>query len=772
MSANLQVLLDIETAPAARANKLVGEWHAVSAGWGQSRSEYVVYEPNSGLATIRPYQLYADSHTIAETYMPRFGLSEWVGATEGAWEEVQRDNDRWLLSKSIDDRLETSASIDADTGLCVDFYVYGAEHDLYNVFKILFGGWTVSVWSDGQVNVTDPDNGELRTGWLTPSRTATLVGRTTRMLIIPIAMPGLMILTADGGGFLYKLLPGRTGENIVAAGSVVFLSLGHQQFIQISEVRYPTNVDPWLLLPQRSLVTPPATGQVAHIRPVWYNLGGGTIAQLFKPLSPSGGYDDLTPFEPNGIDKDYCLGFLLMPNAGGTKAPWVAGANVNIDDAEVEQAAASGDITQDVLSCSLSVGERGLDTEAHIEIRNPDDWEIEGICGCQAQLWLGDRLVLDGVLAEPARVRRQTGSYARAELKVRSIAGKMADLPCLPASLVFDGLEHGAVVQWLLRYLGLPTRCISIEGSDATLPVTASKPDYSDSRLRTQTADTVADWISRIEELTGWRLLDGPLTITSGDPPEEQIIYGYRWLDPLNLSDVPVHTFVVDTASSAGPDAYDLVRSEINAYSIEPEGNEIHVICGGVDGALVDAVYIDQDAQNPELPPDQRPPGWLGYRKLVTIVLDLVLPDSVISELALRMGQQLSLRCDMVEFTGDWPGTVWVGDAIALDMGSSGLPYGGTYRIESMDVDWQAESVAYPVRRASYRCVKLDEQLATRARRSADERLAQTMSYYMRYGPRREVQAVGGALAPPRPGEMGYMAPPSRTIWVNEPQEP
>lgn len=770
MSQTLQLILDVEKAMPSRLNGISNEWHGVAEGWPQSKGEYIYQEPRTGLVTIRPYQLYADTHLLGAAYFRRWGLSDWSGYTESRWDEVKRNEDRWLLSDGVSETITTTDGITADTGVCVDFFVYGAESDRYNVFDLTISNWTLSIWSDGLVTFTDPDSDESRTGGLTVPGVSTLVNRITRLLVIPAAIPGLFVVTADGGGFLYRLNPEREAENIIEAGDISIDTLGNKQYLQVSEITYPTTVDPWLLLPPRMVARPPAEGQNIDLSPVWYNLGGGVSAQLYKPLEPGQGYGDLTPFEPNGVDDTYCVGFLLTANTTGLKAPWVAGCHVTIDDDEPDIEPLDGDVTADVLSCSISVNDNALATEAHIEIRNPDYWEIEGLCGCRGQLYIGDRMIFDGLLAEPPRIQRLSRENVRAEIVLRGLGGKMADVPCLAAGLLFDGRKHTDIVPWLLRYAGVPSQYISADSSDDLLPVTASKADYSDSRLRTQTADTPADWIQRLSELTGWRLLDGPLTISTGDPPEEVVVYGYRWVDPLAMSTDPQHRFTVETQYSYGEDAYDLIRSELNAYSVEPEGNEIHVICGGVDGGLVDAVYIDEDAQNPDLEPSARPPGWLGYRKIVTILYDLVLPDSVITALALRIGEELSKRADIVEFTADWPGTIWVGDAIELDMGSTSLPYAGTYRIESMDVDWQSEVVSYPVRRAHYKCVKLDTGLATRARAAYDQRLAQTLSYYMRYGPRRAVQPAGGNGEPSNAGQLNYQSPPTRTIRVNPPE--
>jgi hypothetical protein len=97
----------------------------------------------------------------------------------------------------------------------------------------------------------------------------------------------------------------------------------------------------------------------------------------------------------------------------------------------------------------------------------------------------------------------------------------------------------------------------------------------------------------------------------------------------------------------------------------------------------------------------------------------------------------------MAQIHADWQPGLWPGVVVDIDDGTEDTEASGTYRIVSMDLQFQHEAADVPLRRANYNLIKLDTDYASRVRAAWDKRTAYEMGYYLRFGPQaKEIEPM------------------------------
>ncbi len=736
----------------------------VADTFNQSRVEGLWLEPYTKSLTIKPLQFSDDFYK--DDTVTRYGKSAWT-LTSDYWDEIEREEDRYLLSNGTDELIETTATFDANVGFVLDFFLYGHDGDEFEALNLTFGGWTAKIWATGRIELYFANETVPRaiSRLVTPQARHGICDHRSQLVIMPSADNTLYIRRNGAAGLSYKL-PAATltanNDNIIDEATFTLKAPNSQIQFQLTQLAFPIGAgDYYWISPNRQLPKPiPADTELATVVDE-LNLGGSCIVNVYEAREDSDGFDDLVVLEPDGVKDSYCVGVLMSANASGTNAPLFRGVRFSFEPAQPEALTDPSEITSDVTACRIEVTDDPMQTAATVTIRNPDDHDLLGACNCRAMLKIGTTTIFDGVLKEPARRVKNSENEDRWELSIQTLA-KYLDLPCLPGSVFFDGQKHTDVIKWLCGFAGLPADYIETDTDDMTLRDTrkmVSGKVHSD--LQPSAADTPRQWIEKVAAESCWTFLDGPL---SGGG------FGLRYIDPLTASEDSDGSFVYRTQDSQGEAYYDILRSDLQLYSIEPEGNEIHFICPQEDGTLVSYAYKDEDSQNPDLAPEERPDNWLGIRKVITIPVNGIVPDALGKRLAWRVGRQMTLRVDMAEFEADWWPGLWRGSVVELNDNSQGYPGAGKYRIETMSLQFESEAPDYPIRRARYSAVKLEEGLAVAARRTGDLKLARDIGNWIRYGrPNQVIQARQGIDTPgmnDQGNKLDWTAPVKAVVWV------
>lgn len=219
------------------------------------------------------------------------------------------------------------------------------------------------------------------------------------------------------------------------------------------------------------------------------------------------------------------------------------------------------------------------------------------------------------------------------------------------------------------------------------------------SELTVEFADTPIKWINEIEERMGWVFTDGH---TASD-------YVLKYLDPLELSIVPKHTFVLSSADEdSGADyTYQRARSW-KAWSEEPETNEFYLVGCDETGRRIACCYLDTDSQDPDKTLTEREANWIGARRVAAMPVPGNVKRGWLENMAYRIGREASSRIDRAEFDADWPAMLWINDVVEiLPPTGETVPGTGIYRISAIEVEFQGEHLTAPRRIAKYSVVKI-----------------------------------------------------------------
>jgi hypothetical protein len=666
----------------------------VSVRTTQSQAQYdnIWIEPYTSTVMIRPKQFMPGF--ASDAGVTRYGVDDWLNAASYGWDECSHDANVWLISNGDDREIETTASFNANVGFFLEFYLFGSEHDHFEALNLTFGQWLLKIWSNGYCELFKTGSSALRAiGYLTSASRNSLCNRYTALSIMPSGDGTLFIRRSGVAGFSYKLPEDEfPSGNIIDAGSFAIKAPGSKIRFQLTKMAYPTGVTAYYLAPNRKLAKPPAAEQSVTVTTDWLNLGGGIVDGVYNPLTAGQTFDDATLFTPDGVKDTYCYGVTMTPNGAGEISPFFRGAKIEFDAAEPAAPSDPADITADVKSCEITVGDDILATEAHIVIRNPENHPIYGVCNRLCEIRIGSQVILKGVLKDPPRLLYSDRSGDYYELSVSSIA-KWLDKPCLPEGIRFDKLVHTDCAAWLCRYGQIAAQDLEIQTDTEPLRDSTQGQAKEHSELETKAGDRPKLWLDKLEDETGWLFTDGPAA--GGD-------FVLKYLDPLDLSDDPLFTYYFKMADSPSGDdtGYDLIHSAWHTWSEEPESNELWFVGTNERGERIAAVYRDTDSQNPSHP-DPKPDNWMGSTESAEIPVPGTVTMGLLKAIAYRVGSEVSQRLDCFDTELDWKPGLWRGSVIRAEAnGDTRIQGAGNYRITGMRIRFEDESQDYPIRRA------------------------------------------------------------------------
>ena len=768
----LQVLMDAEQIHIMNTDLSIRDEVTVRATEPQAVMSGVWVEPYTKTALMIPKQFADDFHE--DSSVPRYAKDDFTGLTAGKWDEITRDAELWLLSDGTDETIATITKFGKNSGFVVDFIIYGPETDRFRALQLEFGQWRLDVWSNGEVILLLNGFPAAKGSLLDGHSAGSLCNIRSQLLIMPSGGGTLFVRRNRVAGFSYPVPDYDPATPVIIEANHFSLTApGGMVMFQLTELAYPTTGDFYYITPARQLPKPPVTGQTfTTVTDEETDLGGGigvSLQMLDDPDLPVS-YDNVIPFVADDVADTYYVLAIFNADVSGKHSAMFRGLKIGCAIADPEESTIPSDITADVVECSINVGDNPFETDVQVTIKEVDDHPILGKCNRRVCLKIGSTIIFDGLLAEPPTLSYDTKGLPRYSLAIKSVGAKMADQPCLPGNVRFDNVQHVEAVTWFCQFIGIPTWLMEFDVDDTPLRDSRTGQDKAASSLETSNADTPRQWIEKICEESQWWFIDGPMPTGGG--------FGYRYVDPLAMSATPTHTFYALTKDSLGEDAYDLLRSLLKISNIEPEGNEIHVIGQNANGEIIDALYEDLPAQDytlvevdEENPENVRPKNWLGFRKIVVIPIQGVIPEAILTALARSIGGEISKVCQMAEFEAVWKPGLWRGSVVTIDVGSSGLLGGGDYRIEKMDLKFEGEGPDYPVRRATYTATKLETGYAARARSQGNLRLAKQIGYYLRYGPQqKQIMPTTLAGTPGHhdaAGNLGALSNVTRVIRVN-----
>jgi hypothetical protein len=727
-----KVLLRLDTGQTLPGRINTAFYHTISVADAYPQAVYtdnLYYEPFTGTLMIRPLQFNPNSYLDAT--IPRNGVDQW-NLTTAHWDEVQREQERWLLSDGTGETIENKRTLPDNYGFVLKFLVMGSRDDLFTAVSITFGPWSLVVLSDGYAILSRVgETGYRAAGHLTGPGHQRIAGDVLELTVMPVGDGTILIRRNGVAGFSYKVpadelgTPAQQGESPVvipgsAPGTATAFKLqfgdgtnGIRARFEFTQLWFPYNsggaqADYTFTAPVYYFAQPPMCGQTVSLD-VLDDIPstGGHTAQIQKP--------DGSAFAPNGTDTAYQVKVVLAPDHTQTSSPMLQRVTVAVDPIDASPVQGQGDVTADVMAVRLSTGDRVSETVCRFTLRLPDDHAIFGACNRLVALELGGSILFTGVLRNPPKYLREENGNRFYECEAATLS-KDLEGHSLIASMQFDCVSHSEAVKRLC-YAGnlLPS---DLDFSDDETPLPDTRRQNSGGIVRSEfqpnPADKPLDWIERICEQTGWTFTDG---YNNGS-------FVFRYFDPYTLTNQSKHTFVMqatnESAESDGSYGYQRIFGW-QAYSIEPQANELYMISVDERGNRIAARYWDRTSQNPTQPSADSPnlPNWLGTRRVVAHETRLQRDMDWLSRMALRAGLEICKRRDFAVFRAEYPAdkqlwkydvvTVWDSDANQKEPGIG--PSGKSlYRIVGIrEIAFENEFADTPRRTAVYEAVKVGE---------------------------------------------------------------
>jgi hypothetical protein len=660
---------------------------AVRDAWNRSTTQANLdMDPYSGGLMCAPIQYNADWKD--DIRVVRYGLDLWTGITS-AWEETTDAGGvaKWLhmvVGTAVPSRISTVTDFEANSGFLFQVQLCGSPTDKVDAFTIEFGQWKWKLNTSGKCYLYKGT--ELRHVDIY-SREA-LGGAFLEISIQPGANNTLRICPHrhTGAGIAYRLPDAELTDDppiIIESGAfAVSAEDVSLKQVQLTQLTYDDALDYMLVSEPLSLPYAPLTEQLlSSIEFDSLSGGGGAACQLWVENVD-------TPFVSNGYRSKYRAVWVLAPTIHAT--PIVRGLHFQIDATTPPPRGTPAEITADIKELTIETSETAEYTEARIKLRNPATYNLFGACNRMVEIKLGASTLFLGYFKEPPKYVNEEDGTKYYELTVGSIY-RLLETNALLAGPVFDGQNHVDVVTWLCQMAGIQTGNMSFDTSDGKLPETR-KTAEDKGGLCPEYADTSSKWISSICDETGWLFTDGH---AGGD-------FVLKYIDPTLRTAVPVIGMTL--LSVAAAPGTPRIRSW-EAYSQEPESNELHVVGCNESGQLMDAIYLDLASQNPLVAIPDRDDNWLGYRKVAAFSMDGQTTEARLQEVALRIGADVCIRHDLARFQGDWPEFLWTGDVVAITDGVAV----SNYRITGLSLEFLGEGggLVPTIRRADYLAEKV-----------------------------------------------------------------
>ncbi len=634
--------------------------------WNKGSKTNVILDNYTGVLMCKPIQFNNDWETAGT--VTRYPISSWTGDTSH-WEDLLTSGglgNGLLNAHATAGKITTSTTFDANTSFLVSFYLCGSSNDKAAGIDLEFGQWKLSLSTFGDATLTR--SGVVR---FTDIITDPIADEFVELLIMPYVNNSLLVrrINSNNSGMLVSLTAdqdttemGTDPPVIISSAkfSVTPQSVLCKQF-SLTELTYDTTADYELISPVLNCIWPPsATQTMTTSDDGLTNYGGGVAVALWEETTD-------TSFAADGIKTKLRIAFLLTPLAH--KTPMTRGLTFGFEAEDRIALLTPADISADVRSYEIHADAQANQTEAIIEIRNPDSYDLQGACSRLCTIDMDGINIFRGILAEPPVYKYTENGDRFYSIRVQSFYRYLQT-----ASIVNDlnlaGMTHSEAVAWLCYLAGLAPNDVVFGTTTDVLPTEYTTDGQLSNNWTIKPFDSAETWTKKICDETGWRLTDG---ISSG-------VYVLMYLDPLLYTTVPAWNFHTKSAFTTADNQKIYSWEE---YSIEPECNEFHLIFCNEAGEKCDAVYYDADSANGSLAIGDRPSNWLGFVKRGGFDVGNR-TEAQGQALSLRIGAEVAKRVDMARFTAEYQPALWVNDVVTVHDDSAGTS--ANYRINTIAI--------------------------------------------------------------------------------------
>ena len=744
--ARLQVFIDEETA--VKKNKpVVTQDFILQGSKDVSTLENCWIEPNKGILMRRPIQFRtaAGEGVRYSTDIQRYPIANWHYAdgtpVTDYWQDVKQNESTWLLGPNAaggyEKWLKTRLGFKGDVSFFFRFVCQGVPGDSVTGFSVRFGQWQLNIYTDGKIELyhqTVRPTEKRMEGNISAGAGHSLIGNEVKLSIMVIGN-SLLIQRNGVTGFYYDLVlddwiyednwywvSKKEKFSVYPAGCKLRFELTPMMWdLEDSYYISPTC---WFPRPPEATDTIAVTLNDNVYTPSW-NTGVATGSLITLPVEGS------PAFAADGASRGFAIKIALTPSTDsasgkGTASPAVSVVRVTDTPADTEVDTDPTEITDDVIRVTLTSGNDVTGTEAVVELRNAQDYDIFGHCNTAVVLKLGDATIFKGVLKEPPQYVHEGLGKITYKLVAQTHAKFLNEQCLLPC--VFDGVPHSTAIQTIIDMAGIKDADFEVvdSGDKLTLLPTTQKLSGEDEQqeynFASQSGDRAYDLITSIADSMGWMFTDAM---------DDSRNLKLQYVDPLTFTTTPIHYFVFKSADECWADGADYPYRRIYSWSLnsqEPTATWFRVM-GMVNGVLEYGGYpnntgLDIDAEDPDLTPALRPDNWLGLRREVQIPWYIDPQNNQIAEttlyhlqcLAYRMGREFTKRWDIATFEADWP-ALWRNDCVQVYDSSLEKVEGvdastgyGLYRIlavSNIKFEFESDNVEYPRRTATYQAVRI-----------------------------------------------------------------
>lgn len=616
--------------------------------WNKGTKTNVILDSYTGVLMCKPLQFVDDWETAGT--VTRYPLSSWTGDTTH-WENLNTSGglgNGLLNSHETAGKITTSATFDANTSFLVSFYLCGTLNDRTSGIELEFGQWKLTLSTSGDAILYR--DSVIR---FTDIITDPIADQFVELVIMPFVNNSLLIRRINGNnsGMMVSLtlnndITEHATDPVTVISSNTFSvtpkNVTVKQF-SLTELTYDTGVDYELISPILSCIHAPTASQpFSSSDDGLTNYGGGVGVALWEASSD-------TVFTADGIKSTFRTVFELTPLAH--KSPMTRGLTFGFASEERVALTTPADISADVRSYEIHADKTADQTEAIIEVRNPELYGLLGACSRLCTIDMDGVNILRGIMAEPASYKYTDNGEEYYTIRIQSFY-RYLQTASIINDLNFAGMTHVDAMAWLCYLAGFATNDIVFETSTDPLPVEYSTDGQLSTDWTVKPFDLAESWVKKISDEVGWRLTDG---ISSS-------VYVLKYVDTMAFSDVSVWNYHKISSYESANNQRIFSWEE---YSIEPECNEFHLIFCNEAGEKCDAVYYDANSANGSLPLASRPSNWLGFVKRGGVDIGNR-TEAQGQALSLRIGTEVAKRVDVARFTAEYPVGLWVNDVVTV----------------------------------------------------------------------------------------------------------
>ncbi|MBL8059554.1 MAG: hypothetical protein JNK63_02430 [Chthonomonas sp.] len=603
-------------------------------GWDLSRSTGVAVDRATFTAFLGPYQQSEEWYSTFTGNYTRMAKSDWTLSESAKWKEDETNaaGDIWLHAADLTANSTgiTTTAYAKNRGFYVAYFDYSATGEENAVLEC---GWNSSaspasgvsfkVFSSGRVTIYK--DGEYL-GWGSISDDQSTQQKWVSFLVLPGRHQELMFIPNQGKGFTFEFpeLAGEADPTITGATKFWFRCprpTGHAMKLQIAPLTFPES---GMLIAERSYFARPPedTDDLYPVDIYWHEAYAGTTDVELMMVET----DDLDEeFEADGV-KDEC--FCRFDLEGdGEYTPFVyagiAGFDVVRGETSDVQEAELLDVTTD--RC-LRIGE------------TPDSHNMELHC-------VGLPALVSAGVVDPIGHANRPVSLSLAGFTLFEGLTLPVEVESAPDEAAY-GISYKVAPYWKLLEDYVLTSPVPLDGSSFDLAIKffgKGALGFQDSQLNVpdegivlgdlgapssgewatmaEVGDRGSDWIEDLFDmkagnwffdiLPDWA--DGGtelLVLPPEDMPDTAVVTLWGTVEEA----IAQLVFEGETESDAEKFYAHRLWQNYNERQIAAEANEIHAT--GMHprtGQPFQSRYIDHDAQDPTLDPDERPDNWAGY---------------------------------------------------------------------------------------------------------------------------------------------------------------